>query len=332
MNQTEKINILLVDDISGNLLALEGLLESPDLNIVKATSGNEALGLMLEYDFALVLLDVQMPEMDGFETAELMRGSERTKHTPIIFVTAISKEQKHVFKGYETGAVDYLFKPLDPHILISKVNVFLDLHKQKKSLERINKELKKTVEELEKANQKIAEMSIKDGLTGLYNRRYFMEALEKEVSRAKRYKTCLVLCMMDLDHFKKINDTLGHQAGDMVLSEFGKILKETIRQSDLLCRYGGEEFAVILPDTDIKKAVSACERFREMLAELIFEFNSSQFKITVSIGVASLSKSKVKSFDELVRMADQALYQAKKRGRNRVQSLPPQASTPPEGR
>ena len=136
MSYTEKANILLVDDRPENLLALESLLESPDLNIVKATSGNEALGLMLKYDFALVLLDVQMPDMDGFETAELMRSSDRTKQVPIIFVTAISKEQQHIFKGYEIGAVDYIFKPLDPRILKSKVNVFLDLYKQKSSLER----------------------------------------------------------------------------------------------------------------------------------------------------------------------------------------------------
>ena len=112
MKEREKLNILLVDDKPENLVSLEALLENPDHNSIKTTSGNEALRLMLEYDFALVLLDVQMPEMDGFEIAELMRGSEKTKCIPIIFVTAISKEQKHVFKGYESGAVDYLFKPL----------------------------------------------------------------------------------------------------------------------------------------------------------------------------------------------------------------------------
>jgi len=134
MKEREKLNILLVDDKPENLVSLEALLENPDHNIIKTTSGNEALRLMLEYDFALVLLDVQMPEMDGFEIAELMRGSEKTKCIPIIFVTAISKEQKHVFKGYESGAVDYLFKPLDPDILKSKVNVFIELHRQKKLL------------------------------------------------------------------------------------------------------------------------------------------------------------------------------------------------------
>jgi two-component system cell cycle response regulator len=157
MNEAEKIRILLVDDKPENLLALESVLENTGLDIIKATSGNEALGLMLEYKFALVLLDVQMPEMDGFETAELMRGKEKTKQIPIIFVTAISFEQKYVFKGYESGAVDYLFKPFDPYNLKSKVKVFIELYKQKKALENTTNDLKKAVEELKKANQKILE-------------------------------------------------------------------------------------------------------------------------------------------------------------------------------
>ena len=157
MNESEKVRILLVDDRPENLLALENILENPHLDITKATSGNEALGLMLEYEFALILLDVQMPEMDGFETAELMRGNERTKQTPIIFVTAINFEQKYVFKGYESGAVDYLFKPFDPYILKSKVKVFIELYKQKRTLEITTNDLKKTVEKLKKANQKILE-------------------------------------------------------------------------------------------------------------------------------------------------------------------------------
>jgi len=150
MNEIEKINVLIVDDRPENLLALESLLENPSLNIMKAYSGNEALGLVLQHDFALVLLDVQMPEMDGFETAELMRSSQRTRHIPIIFVTAISKEQQHIFKGYEAGAVDYLFKPLDPQILQGKVKVFLELYRQRTSLE-------KTTADLTKTNQKILE-------------------------------------------------------------------------------------------------------------------------------------------------------------------------------
>ena len=137
----DSVDILLVDDRPENLLALESLLESPELNIVKATSGNEALGLMLEYDFALVLLDVQMPGMDGFETAELMRGTEKTRQVPIIFVTAISKEKQHVFKGYEAGAVDYLFKPIVPEFLKTKVKVFRDLFQQRKTIQNQLREI-----------------------------------------------------------------------------------------------------------------------------------------------------------------------------------------------
>ena len=128
---TERFKILLVDDRPENLLALEALLERPDLEIIKASSGQEALGLMIAHDFAVLLLDVQMPEMDGFETAELIRGSNRTRQVPIIFVTAISKDQKHIFRGYETGAVDYLMKPIEPEIIKGKVRVFCELYRQK---------------------------------------------------------------------------------------------------------------------------------------------------------------------------------------------------------
>lgn len=147
------INILLVDDREENLIALESILEDDHLNLIKATSGQEALSLILDHDFALVLLDVQMPEMDGFETAELMRGIEKTKHIPIIFVTAISKEQKYVFKGYEAGAVDYMFKPLDAEILKSKVSVFINLYLQKVQIKQQAYELANKVEELKRARQ-----------------------------------------------------------------------------------------------------------------------------------------------------------------------------------
>ena len=160
MEIKEKFNILIVDDREENLLTLESILENPELNIIKAHSGNEALGLMLEYDFAMVLLDVQMPEMDGFETAELMRSNERTRGIPIIFVTAISKQRQHVFKGYEAGAVDYLYKPLDLEILQSKIKAYIDFFKQKHSLELTTKKLEKTIEELDKAKRVAEEATI----------------------------------------------------------------------------------------------------------------------------------------------------------------------------
>ena len=146
----KKTDILVVDDKPQNLIAIEAVLESPGLSIIKAFSGNEALALALEYDVALILLDVQMPGMDGFETAKLLRGNSGTRHIPIIFVTASSRDHHHIFKGYKSGAVDYIFKPLDPEILKGKVAVFCDLHRQKKIIEEKNAAL-------EAANTKILE-------------------------------------------------------------------------------------------------------------------------------------------------------------------------------
>ncbi len=157
MNDNKKIDILIVDDIEENLFALEAILESPDLNIIKALSGNEALSLMFDYNFALVLLDVQMSGMAGYETSEIMRKNEKTRHIPIIFVTAINKEEKNIFKGYEKGAVDYLFKPLDPIIIKSKVNIFLELFRQRESLRETSERLGKTISDLKLANKKIKE-------------------------------------------------------------------------------------------------------------------------------------------------------------------------------
>lgn len=152
MNDTEKLKLMIVDDRRENLLSMTQLLDRPDLEIVTAESGNEALGLMLDHDLALVLLDVQMPEMDGFEVAELMRRNDRTRNVPIIFVTAINKERRHIFSGYEAGAVDYLFKPVDPFVIRSKVGVFLDLKRNQQARERL-------VEELNSANNRLQEVS-----------------------------------------------------------------------------------------------------------------------------------------------------------------------------
>jgi len=152
---SESVSILLVDDRRENLLALEALLDEPGLEIVTATSGNEALVKVAERDYALILMDVQMPDMDGFETASLMKGRKKTRDIPIIFVTAISKDQRHVFAGYSAGAVDYLFKPLDPDILRSKVEVFLQLHRQKRLLAEHAEELEDKVRQLEEKEREL---------------------------------------------------------------------------------------------------------------------------------------------------------------------------------
>ncbi len=161
MEQTsEKFNILIVDDRSENLITLESIIESQELNIIKAISGNEALAVVLEHNISLVLMDVQMPGMDGFETAELMRGSERTKNIPIIFITATYRQPKQIFRGYESGAVDYLYKPLDRKILQSKIRAYIEFFKQKHELEITTRQLKKTLEEVDLAKRAAEEATI----------------------------------------------------------------------------------------------------------------------------------------------------------------------------
>lgn len=325
MTDETTARILLVDDRQENLFALEKILERPGLEIMKTSSGNDALALVLEFDFALILLDVQMPDMDGFETAEIMRGDEKTKHIPIIFVTAINKEQRFVFKGYESGAVDYLSKPLDPYILESKVAVFLDLYTQRKLLLDTTKKLNMTIDELktsqktiEEQNILLKEASLRDELTGLYNRRYMNEILEKEFFRAVRYQTDLSCLLFDIDFFKSVNDTYGHAFGDVVLRGISDCLRRDIRMTDISFRYGGEEFMILLFNTGIEGAKIVAEKIRSSCESTVHHDGTNTKSITISIGVASLVHHQPADGKELILFADKALYRAKREGRNRV--------------
>lgn len=312
---THQAKILVVDDKKENLIILEAWLGDIDVNIVKATSGNEALARMLEDEFALVLLDAQMPGMDGYETAELMRGAERTRKVPIIFITAISKEKKYLFRGYESGAVDYIPKPPDPCILKSKVTVFMRLHQQ-------GQVLKRKQEELHRANEKIKEITIHDPLTGCFSRGYLDESLPKEIKRAMRYKTEMSLVLTDIDHFKKINDTHGYKCGDEVLRRFGQNLQDNIRKDiDWVSRYGGEEFALVLPHTCLSEAIIAAERLRRSVADLSLVYQEEEISISASFGVAQMdfTESQIDEAAEwLLFKADKSLYCAKGQGCNLV--------------
>ena len=318
------VSILVVDDRPENLLVMESLLEDMDCRIIKAASGNEALSLMLDYDFALVLMDVQMPGMDGFETAELMRGSERTRYIPIIFVTAISKEQKCIFKGYELGAVDYLFKPIEMEILRSKVRVFLELYNQKKIVEEQAAMLKlkvKELMELQEANHKLENLSTLDGLTSIPNRRSFNEYMEKSWRNSVRSSKPISMIMLDIDYFKAYNDNYGHLQGDDCLINVAKTLSLSLKRPlDFAARYGGEEFAVILPDTDSEGAVLIAETIRQNIEgiKLSHEYSKTSPYVTVSLGVSSKISEESDSIKEFIENADKALYRSKSNGRNLV--------------
>jgi two-component system cell cycle response regulator len=255
----------------------------------------------LERDrFDLVLLDHLLPDGNGFEFLRKLQA--RSIMTPVIMITG---------KGNEVIASQIIQAGADDYIPKDALNE-----------ESLSRSIASTLEkarlrrEVAEAQERMAEMATRDTLTGLYNRRFLMEALDREVARAKRYKSDLTLCMIDLDHFKRVNDNFGHAAGDMVLAEIGDMLKKSFRKSDILSRYGGEEFAIIMPHVREAEAREACERFRKKVASHDFDHNSLQVKVTVSMGLASYNAVAEQSPVGLVKAADQTLYQAKDHGRN----------------
>ena len=314
MTPVEKPGILVVDDQPANLLSMEALLASSDFEEIKAcevvlaSSGNEALKLALRGEFALILLDVQMPGMNGFETAELLRSSKRTRQIPIVFLTAIDKEDRHVFRGYDAGAVDYLFKPFEPQILLSKVRVFCELHHARAIIQR-------QLRELEAAQEVLRFQAAHDPLTKVLNRGAILERLTEELSRSTRKRERLWVALADIDHFKAVNDTHGHQAGDGVLVEFTRRVQGALRGYDALGRYGGEEFLLLVSGSTEAEALAVCERVRAAVAARPVETCGRQIPVTVSIG---LSGTVAGDGPEAIKAADEALYRAKEGGRNRV--------------
>jgi len=425
--------ILLVDDVPANLFALEQTLKPLKANLTRALSGEEALSKVLRDDFALILMDVQMPGMDGFETVELMRDYEGTKNVPIIFVTAISKEEQFISQGYSSGAVDYLFKPINPTVLLSKVNVFLELAKQRNQLQQVIEEntkmaahnetvldcisegiisygadgtidwanptalklLSTTNQEIEhrhlfslfhsdkntdpvgweqfkpsklirtKAHvrscdyllrrddgsafptefsmsgfsmdfekggvfsfQDITErkwtenelirLAQEDSLTQLPNRSLYHEFLRCSIQERIRDKGNLALIMLDMDDFKRVNDTLGHDIGDKLLQSVSARLQTSLRQGDLVARLGGDEFGIILPM--IRQSDDAARVAKKILQsfEQEHDLDGHSIKVGASIGIATFPEGG-QDIQELIKSADTAMYHAKGAGRNSFQ-------------
>lgn len=321
MNNTYISTILIVDDTRANIIALKALLEDDNINIVEANSGNEALKKVLTNKIDLVLLDVQMPDMNGFEVAEILRSNNKTKSIPLIFITAISKKEEYIFRGFELGAVDYLYKPIKNELLKSKVKVFLRLNKQARIIEDKNMELLKLIEELKEKEEKISRLVNLDGLTGINNRRSFDEKFEKEWYRCLRNEKEVSLLLMDIDFFKRYNDTYGHLAGDDCLIKVAKeMVKSVARSYDEVFRYGGEEFVVLLPETHHSGAMVIAEKIRKNIENLNIEYNNANIAdhVTISLGVSTcIPKNGIDrmSFFDIV---DKKLYEAKNNGRNKV--------------
>ncbi len=295
--------ILHVDDEFACRSLVKKLLHRQGIADVRpAGTVEDAKALLTKDRYDLALIDYKLPDGDGFAVLEFLQTREPT--VPVVMLTGLGDE-KIASRAIKAGAYDYLSKgDINAGSLSRSIATALEKH-------RLN-------EEISQAMRKMAEMSAKDDLTGLYNRRYFNEAMGSEMARAARYRSVFSLCLMDIDHFKRVNDTHGHAAGDAVLSEIGRLLNAAIRKNDLVCRFGGEEFAAILPHTDLENARRQCERLRETIAVHPFRFQSIQIHVTISIGIASFDPAQEPGIERLIADADKALYRAKASGRNRV--------------
>ncbi len=301
------------------------VLSGLDIDIIEAASGNDALALCLEHEFALILLDVQMPGMDGVEVAQLLNGEETTRDTAIIFVTAGSVDDMDRLKGYDVGAIDYIVKPLNARLLAAKVRNIVELYRNRRALEKAladldttNRLLRTEINERKRAQARAQKLATHDALTGLPNRLLFLDRLTNTLQRAKRGQTMFALGYMDFDDFKPINDAYGHRAGDTVLETVAARLGEITRAADTTARLGGDEFALIFENiTDTGSCLARCRSLREALSApmTIPSANCAvELKIGVSIGLAFYPEHGSDP-DWLMHNADCALYAVKRNGK-----------------
>ncbi|MBF0561488.1 MAG: PleD family two-component system response regulator [Alphaproteobacteria bacterium] len=292
--------ILVVDDEPTNLQFMHRLL-CEQYKIFAATNGRDAIEVAIREKPDLILLDVMMPDMDGYEVCLELKADENTKHIPIIFVTAMNDVEDEA-KGLGFGAVDYITKPIVPAIVKARVKTHLEL---------------KSYRDL------LWNLSLNDEMTGIANRRRFDETLEKEWQRGIRLQTKLSLIMLDVDFFKAFNDHYGHLAGDDCLRKVAGAMKRGVtRATDLVARYGGEEFVCLMPDTDTAGACAVGEQLRARINDLriVHGFSSVASHVTVSMGVATMVPSREQNSVKLIEAADTRLYIAKHGGRNRIVS------------
>ena len=283
--------ILAIDDGQTDLFLLKIYLKKMGVVAVSAENGLKGIDLAVHERPDLILLDVMLPDIDGFEVCKKLKANTYTSDIPIIFISA----KDHIcdkIAGLNVGAIDYIAKPFDPGELKARIeSVFRTL-------------------ELE---EKISILVDTDELTGLISRRRFFAILGSEMFRARIKGESLCMMMLDIDHFKNINDTYGHLAGDMILKQLGKILEENTYPLDFVGRYGGEEFIILMSETSCPDAVKAAEKLRKIIDDCHWDIGEKRISVTVSIGIASIDSS---DSNELIKRADNALYMAKKQGRN----------------
>lgn len=296
--------VLVADDDELLRRSVRLQLQKDGYAVVEAEDGNQAWDLIRREGVQLVISDWNMPGLEGPELARLVRSTPLPQYTYLILLTA-NTHKRDVVAGLQAGADDYLTKPFDPDELRARVAIGV-------RVVELESQLRATMQQLQ-------ELAVRDGLTNLYNRRAFDTRLEDEFQRARRYRRPLSLVMMDIDHFKNYNDTHGHPQGDQLLRELAQLLINSVRSTDFVARYGGEELAVLLPETALNNAVEVANMLHTQVGHFPFPKREVQplGAITISVGVAGYQETYLTASD-LLEAADQALYRAKKGGRNRV--------------
>lgn len=299
--------ILIVDDSPVNLKIISRFLGN-DYEIMLAENGQTAIQIATAHEPDLILLDVLMPEMDGLTVCRILKSQESTMEIPIIFITVISGT-KDIVKALEAGGQDYITKPFCALELCARIKTHLELRKSKEELKAYAKQLEAKNMELNEMVEKLEVVAITDYLTNLPNRRYMMKRINEEVARMKRSQAKMTLVMADIDSFKKINDTYGHDCGDLVLKKIADIIKSNTKRQDVISRWGGEEFLLMLPETDLQGGRIVAENIAAAIASTTFRYRETEFLVTITSGVAEFDLSL--DVDANIKNADQALYQGK---------------------
>jgi diguanylate cyclase (GGDEF)-like protein len=307
-----KAKILLVEDSKAQAKAIKEFLDRQGYETTWVEDGKSAIKTAKTEPIDIILLDLMLPDINGDEVCRWLKLNQDTKGIPIIMLTVRDSVSDKV-TGLEAGADDYMPKPFNELELNARIYACL-------RTKALQDELKQKNQELEELLKKVKVLAITDPLTELFNRRHFETVLEKEFHKTRRYNIPLSCLMIDIDKFKDINDEYGHRAGDSVLQETAQIIKKTLRDVDIAARWGGEEFVVLLPQTNKEDALQCASRMLKAMSEHRFS-NIPDRKITVSIGIASVPHPSIDSGEALVNASDVAMYEAKKKGRNRIEVI-----------
>jgi diguanylate cyclase (GGDEF)-like protein len=297
--------IAIVDDDPAIRRLVGLLLTRSGYDTLELTTGTEARDRLLGGPWDMAILDRRLPDMDGADLCAELRSRPELRMRYIIMLTG-EDEQSDKVQGLELGADDYVTKPFQSAELLARI--------------RAGKRIVDLQNELLESNRRLELLSVTDGLTKLHNHRYFQDELIRAFEEATRYQRPLSMAMVDIDFFKKVNDTYGHAVGDEVLKAVSNLFRESVRATDLVARYGGEEFAVMMPETELEDACTFAEKIRALIESTPVDTQSGPLKVTVSVGVANVPHSAVRHPKELVVAADRALYRSKRGGRNQVQA------------